>query len=197
MTIRHTPPSNPHPEWPADLLAVARRLAGAAEHSEDAAHALADSAMALLGAEGCVVTSVEGDRLHADGSAGLLETLGGYEFPIDGTVAARALQERRVIVANARHGEPFLDARLEQRFGIRSMVVAPLEAGGAPFGALIAINGTGGAFAPDHASLAARLAELGSLAVRNARLLERERRSAREPQALGDIVRHLNQSLEL
>ena len=197
VTIRHTPPSSPHPEWPADLLTVARRLAGAAEHAEDAARVLADSAMTLLGAEGCVVSSLEGERLHADGSAGLLEMLGGYEFPLDGTVAARALRERRVIVANARHGEPFLDTRLEHRVDIRSVVVAPLEAGGAPFGALIAVNGTDGAFAPDHASLAARLAELGSLAVRNARLLERERRSAREARALGDIVRHLNQSLEL
>ncbi|MEO7967128.1 MAG: GAF domain-containing protein, partial [Gemmatimonadaceae bacterium] len=71
------------------------------------------------------------------------------------------------------------------------------EAGGSPFGALIAINGPHGAFARDHASLAARLAEIGALAVRNATLLERERRSAREAQALSDIVRHLNQSLEL
>lgn len=159
--------------------------------------ALADSAMALLAAEGCVVASVEGERLHADGGAGLLETLRDHEFPLHDTICARALHERRVIVANKGDGEAFVDPRLEQRFGIRSVIVAPMEAGGSPFGALIAINGPGNAFDHDAAPLAARLAEIGALAVRNATLLERERRSAREAQALGEIVRHLNQSLEL
>jgi two-component system, NtrC family, sensor kinase len=155
--------------------------------------------MSLLSAQGCIVAGVEGNLFHIDGAAGHVTGLRDREFPIVESVALRTLKERRVILRNGPDTENDIvfDAGFGSRFSIRNAVAAPLEAGGQPFGVLIAINSLRGSFSEEDALLLQRLADLGSLAVRNARLLERERLSVREARALAEIVQHLNQSLEL
>ncbi|MEO6445786.1 MAG: GAF domain-containing protein [Gemmatimonadaceae bacterium] len=178
----------------ADLFQVARKLAAAADSSNLAASALADCVLQLASAEGCLVACVEGGVLRVDGAAGTLAPFGGQRFPVVESIASLAMRERRVLVQN----DPSPTAApLFERIGIRQIAAAPLEGAGVAFGVIVVANSTRGAFSDADALKLRRVADLGSLAVRNARLLERERQSTREARALAEIVQHLNQSLEL
>ena len=181
----------------ADLFQVARRLAAAAEQSDQAASTLAESVLSLAACEGCIVACVEGGYFRVDGAVGHLSSIRGQHFPVVDSIASRAMHERRVVVQNDVHAGLVSDSRFLERFNIRQVAAAPLEAGGAAFGVILAVNSTRLAFTDGDALMLQRISDLGSLAVRNSRLLELERRSAREAHALAEIVRHLNQSLEL
>lgn len=184
-------------EHAAELLTLARRLAGAAEDSDAAASILADSIASLLGAEGCLVSSLDDGFFHVDAAVGTLAPLEGETNRITESLALKTLREGRVLIVNELDERAVPNPGLLREFGVRQIVSAPLVAGGAAFGVLLAVNGARGSFSDEDASLLQRVADLGSSAVRNARLLERERQSAREARALGEIVRHLNQSLEV
>ena len=181
----------------AELLAVARRLAVAAESSDEAASVLAESIVSLLGVEGCLVSSLEDGSFRVDAAVGILAGMRGERSRLEPSIALRTLQESRVVIANDIAQEAALGSALHRTLGIRQVASAPLVAGGTAFGVLLAVNSPRDAFDEADASLLQRVAELGSPAVRNERLLERERRSAREATALADVVKHLNQSLEL
>jgi len=181
----------------AELLAVARRLAVAAESSGDAASILAESVRTLLGSEGSIVSTLEDSVFHVDAAAGLLAPLVERRDRGEWSVARRAVEESRVVIDNAAEQNPDLNREVIAELGVRQIAAVPLMAGGTAFGVLLAVNSPRGAFTDADADVLHHVAELGSLAVRNARLLERERRSAREALALADIVRHLNQSLEV
>ncbi|HNV73219.1 MAG: GAF domain-containing protein [Gemmatimonadetes bacterium] len=181
----------------AALLAVASRLAAAAESSDEAASILAESIVTLLSAEGCLVSSLEDGYFRVDAAAGCLSPIRGERNRVDESLALRTLQEARVIVVNDVTDDAAINTPFHAELGIRQVASAPLIAGGVAFGVLLAVNSGRGDFSDDDAVILQRVAELGSPAVRNARLLERERRSAREARALTDIVRHLNQSLEV
>ncbi len=181
----------------AELLGVARRLGAAAESGDEAAAILAESIASLLGAEGSLVSSLDDGAFRVDAATGLLAELRGQRNRLGDSLALRTLQESRVVVVNdvdAPHGG---DPAFLRQLGVRQVISAPLVAGGAAFGVLLAVNSPRSAFSEGDAALLQRVAELGSPAVRSARLLERERRSVREAQALAEIVMHLNQSLEL
>jgi len=181
----------------ADLFQVARRLAASAEHGDQAASTLAEGVLALAGCEGCIVACVDGGYFRVDGAAGHLASIRGQRFPVLDSVGSRAMHERRVLIHNDVHAGLVSDSRFLERFNIRQVAAAPLEAGGAAFGVILAINSTRLAFTDGDALMLQRISDIGSLAVRNSRLLELERKSAREARALAEIVRHLNQSLEL
>jgi len=191
----------PHFAPPSDhtsaLLQVARRLAVSAENSDEAALILAESAVALLEAEGAMVLSVDDGFFRVDAAAGSLRLLAGQRSLMDDSLALRSLQEARTLVVNSLAAEPDQLLGFLREVGVRQVASAPLVAGDAAFGVLMAVNAGRGEFSEGDAALLARIAELGSPAVRNARLLERARQSAREARALAEIVRHLNQSLEV
>lgn len=181
----------------ADLFQVARRLAAAAEQSDQAASTLAESVLSLATCEGCIVACVEGGYFRVDGAAGHLSSIRGQHFPVLDSLASRVMREPRVEIHNEVHAGLVSDPHFLERFNVRQVAAAPLEAGGAAFGVILAVNSTRLAFSDGDALMLQRISDLGSLAVRNSRLLELERRSAREARALAEIVRHLNQSLEL
>lgn len=184
-------------EHAAELLTLARRLSGAAEDSDAAASILAESIMSLLGAEGCLVSSLDDGFFHVDAAVGRLASLEGETNRISESLALQTLRDSRVLIANEITDRSLPNLDLLHELGVRQVASAPLVAGGSAFGVLLAVNSTRGAFTDDDASLLKGVADLGSSAVRNARLLERERQSAREARALAEIVRHLNQSLEV
>jgi two-component system, NtrC family, sensor kinase len=180
-----------------ELLGVARRLGAVAESGDEAAAILAESMSSLLGAEGALVSSLDDGAFRVDAAVGLLGELRGQRNRLGDSLALRTLQEARVLVVNDIEGPHGGDPVFLRQLGVRQVISAPLIAGGTAFGVLLAVNSPRGAFSEADAALLQRVAELGSPAVRSARLLERERRSVREARALAEIVMHLNQSLEL
>lgn len=180
-----------------ELLAVARRLAIVSANSDEAATILTDSVVALLGAEGALLSSLDDDSFRVDAVSGSLLPFRSQRHRLANSLALRTLQELRTLVINEITPESSGNVAVLTELGIRQVVTAPLITSGTAFGVLLAVNARNGVFSEDDATLLRHLAELGSPAVRNARLLERERQSAREALALGDIVRHLNQSLEV
>lgn len=185
------------PSSAVELLAVARRLAAVAANSDEAASILTESVVAILGAEGALLSSLDDDEFRVDAAAGILRPLRTKRFPLGDSLALRTLQEGSTLVLNQLTTERGANLPYLRELGIRQVVSAPLVAGGSAFGVLLAVNAGDGVFSDEDAALLQYLAELGSQSVRNARLLERERQSAREARALADIVRHLNQSLEV
>lgn len=185
----------------ADLLAVARRLAAVAANSDEASAILAESAVTILGAQGALVSSLDDDQFRVDAASGSLRSLHAKRFPLRDSLALRTLQYGRTLVVNdlAAEGAAQGGANVSylREMDVRQVVSTPLVAGGIAFGVLLAANARDGVFSDEDAALSQYLAELGSQAVRNAWLLDRERQSAREALALADIVRHLNQSLEV
>ncbi|MEP7383836.1 MAG: GAF domain-containing protein [Gemmatimonadota bacterium] len=184
-------------EHAAELLTVARRLAGAAEDSDAAASILAECIMSLLNAEGCLVSSLDDGFFHVDAASGRLSHLQHQTNREGESLAVQTLREGRVIIVNDIGEQTLSDVQFLREIGVRQVVSAPLVAGGTAFGVLLAVNSARGGFTEDDALLLQRIADLGAPAVRNARLLERERQSAREARALAEIVKHLNQSLEV
>lgn len=176
---------------------MARKLAAVAEHSDEAASILCESVVSLLGAEGALLSSLDEESFRVDATAGLLRPLRAQRIKLTDSLALRTLQEARALVFNDITPDSGANLSLLSEMNVRQVVSAPLIAGGVAFGVLLGVNARAGVFADDDAALLQFIAELGSPAVRNARLLERERQSAREARALGDIVRHLNQSLEV
>ncbi|MFP5354662.1 MAG: GAF domain-containing protein, partial [Gemmatimonadota bacterium] len=181
----------------AELLAVARRLAAVAANSDEAAAILTDSVVALLGAEGALLSSLDDGYFRVDAASGSLRPLRAQRSQLGDSLAMRTLREGRTLILDEITAAGGANLPFLRELGVRQAVSAPLNAAGNTFGVLLAVNAGAGAFSDDDAALLQYLAELGSPAVRNARLLERERQSAREARALGDIVRHLNQSLEV
>lgn len=179
------------------MLAVARRLAIAAENSDDAASILTQSVVSLLNVEGCLASSLDDGFFRVVAASGSLEPLRGQHERLGASLAMQTLQEGRVVVVNDIDSAVVTDRDLLRALGVRQVLSAPLVAGGAAVGVLLAVNSARGKFLEQDVELIQHVADLGSSAVRNARLLERERQSAREARALGEIVRHLNQSLEV
>jgi len=181
----------------AELLGVARRLGAAAESGDEAAAILAEGIASLLGVEGSLVSSLDDGAFRVDAAVGLLGGLRGDRNRPGESLAVRTLQELRPLIVNDVEEPHGGDQAFMRQLGVRQVLTAPLVAGGAAFGVLVAVNSPRGAFTEGDAALLQRVAELGSPAVRSAQLLERERRSVREARALAEIVMHLNQSLEL
>lgn len=185
----------------ADLLAVARRLAAVAANSDEASAILAESAVTILGAQGALLSSLDDDQFRVDAASGSLRSLHTKRFPLRDSLTLRTLQYGRTLVVNDLPAEGAAGSGANVSFlrelDVHQVVATPLIAGGIAFGVLLAANARDGVFSDEDAALLQYLAELGSQAVRNAWLLERERQSAREALALADIVRHLNQSLEV
>ena len=180
------------------LLPVARRLAAATEQLQSAAGVLAESAATLTAADGACVATLVGSVLHVDAATGSLAPLLERWIPVGESLVARALDARETVSATLLDAAlPLLPGTVAVGLPVRHALVTQLEAGGAPFGIIVTARSSDPAFADEQVTLLRRISDLGSLAVRNALLLERERRSAREARALGEIVQHLNQSLEL
>lgn len=197
MSIPLDPESPASSDHAAELLTVARRLAGAAEDSDVAASILAESIASLLHAEGCLVSSLDDGFFHVDAANGRVAQLEHETSRMGESLATQTLREGRVIIVNEIDEQSRSDPDFLRELGVRQVASAPLVAGGVAFGVLLAVNSTRGAFTDEDASLLQRIADLGSPAMRSARLLERERQSAREARALAEIVKHLNQSLEV
>jgi hypothetical protein len=178
------------------ILRAARALSSVTAEPGRVATVIAEIVSSEISADGALAVELDGISFRVEGAAGELAQLAGEHFRAEGSLALRAITERRAVLQDNSSGEAE-ECELARRVNAREVLAAPMFAGGIPVGALIAIRCSEGMFSDRDVATVARLAELASLAMHNARLLERERQGAREATALADIVHELNQSLEL
>ncbi len=152
-------------------------------------------------AEAGSIWLLKGDKIvceHAYGGAG--ESILGLELPRGAGVVGS--------VAEKRKAEIVLDAAQDKRhvqqvdkatgFATRSMMTVPLVVRGECLGSLQILNkkGEGGRFSPEDAEVAQEIALDAAAAVRNARLMQAERR-ATEMRALLKMSREITSTLDL
>jgi diguanylate cyclase (GGDEF)-like protein len=80
----------------------------------------------LIGADGALIDSPEGDRLVFRAGSGVDERVIGWEYPRAASLSGRALERRTVLISS----DTALDARVEtaacEKLGARSLLCAPL-----------------------------------------------------------------------
>ena len=178
------------------ILRVARGLSAVSAEPGRVAAEVAEIICAENCADGILVAELDGLRFHVRGAAGALAVASGESFPSEGSLALSAMAGQRTLV-HADPGALGLGAQVTARLQAQEVLIAPLLAGGVAVGVLVATRTVPGVFTDRDTVTLGRLAELASLAVHNAQLLERERLGMREATAVADIVHELNQSLEL
>lgn len=193
----NTPPSQPRETGRGedDVLRAVRALNATAEQPQRVASVVLNLLNSEVDCDGSLVAMIDGGALTVIEGFRVLKDVVGQSFLTADSLAARAIEERLLVVHND-VPQPGMDARFIERFSIQRFAVAPLIAGGVAIGALIAINPRSGPFSEEQCNLLSRLADLGALAIRNAWLLARERQLANESTALAEIIQQLNQSLE-
>jgi diguanylate cyclase (GGDEF)-like protein len=80
----------------------------------------------LIGADGALIDSPQGDRLVFRAGSGVDERVIGWEYPRAASLSGRALERRKVLISS----DTALDARVEtaacEKLGARSLLCAPL-----------------------------------------------------------------------
>ena len=148
-----------------------------------------EEAARLLGADGAILYLLDQatGRLrftHDAGTGGLPPDhwLRGLELDLSVGLFGRAVAERRVVVTGDYDSDrSFVHADATDAFareaGIRSMVVAPMAAGGETFGAIGTYSAASQAFTAPQVALVRALADHAALAMANARLIDELARS--------------------
>ncbi|MGI8498734.1 MAG: GAF domain-containing protein [Gemmatimonadaceae bacterium] len=176
---------------------IARALAGATRDLPQALLLLTERTGSLLSAEGaCVAQLIEDDVFRFHAAWGTMAPLSGTTRATTGSLARVAIETRLAVISNNVSADNRGDPQLIEEFGVRQLATAPMIVKDGAVGVLLAINSARGEFTPAEGSLLQRLADHGAVAVRNAQLLHRAERSAREAKALEDIVQEINRSLE-
>jgi len=149
----------------------------------------ADEAARLLGADGAFLYLYDPLRrvlrlTHASPATALAPDhyIRDVDLPVGTGLFGRAVEQRRVMVTGDYLGDPtFTHTDPSDRFagevGLRSLVVAPMLAGEAVFGALGTFSGEEDAFTAPQIGLVRALADHAALAMANARLIDEIARS--------------------
>jgi GGDEF domain-containing protein len=100
----------------------------------------------LIGADGALIDSPDGDRLVFRAGSGVDGRVIGWDYPREESLSGRALERRTVLISN----DTELDARVEseacRRLGARSLLCAPLVHGDEELGSLTAFAARPDAF---------------------------------------------------
>ncbi|MCC6318242.1 MAG: GAF domain-containing protein [Gemmatimonadaceae bacterium] len=179
----------------AELLRATRIINATLEEPHRVAAAVIELLGATVACEGGCIAMRAGGSFAIVESAPSLTSLTGQSFLSTEVFAPRALPERHAVVHDG-VASVLADPAFLEPLGVRQFAAAPLIAGGAVVGALLAVNPRDGAFSDVDTTNLGCLADLAALAIRNAWLLAHDQQLANEARSLADIVQQLNQSLE-
>jgi PAS domain S-box-containing protein len=202
-----TRPARPEPSASAsaDPLAPGADPDGGHGEVHDLLTAAVDEAARLLDADGAMVYLLDPstNHLHFAHDAGIRspasrERVRSIELPSGVGMFGRAVAERAVVLTGDYLGDESFDHADEpdqvvRDIGIRSMVVAPLDAGDEVFGAIGTFSSRPDAFTPAQIALVRALADHAASAMHNARLIEDLDTSRRELAERADIERSLRE----
>jgi diguanylate cyclase (GGDEF)-like protein len=92
----------------------------------------------LIGADGALIDSPDGDRLVFRAGSGVDERVIGWEYPRHGSLSGRALESRTVLISSDTRIDPRVEAAACRKLGARSLLCAPLVHGDEELGSLTA-----------------------------------------------------------
>jgi len=160
-----------------------------------------NSTLSLLGAEMGSIWALEGDTLRCLMSAGEVgQALVGVELPLGAELVGDAVLNRRAVLVQDASGDARYLPQLDEAAGFvtGSAMAVPLEVRGDVVGGIAVANrrGDGDVFDPGQLAFLTALADDAAAALRNARMLEAERR-ARDLHALLDFSHQVASTFEL
>jgi diguanylate cyclase (GGDEF)-like protein len=92
----------------------------------------------LIGADGALIDSPDGDLLIFRAGSGVDERVIGLEYPRQGSLSGRALERRTVLISSDTELDPRVEAAACEKLGARSLLCAPLVHGENELGSLTA-----------------------------------------------------------
>jgi diguanylate cyclase (GGDEF)-like protein len=92
----------------------------------------------LIGADGALIDSPDGDRLVFRAGSGVDERVIGWEYGRHGSLSGRALESRTVLISSDTGLDPRVDMAACEKLGARSLLCAPLVHGDEELGSLTA-----------------------------------------------------------
>lgn len=140
-------------------------------------HRFIEAAMDVLRADGGAVGLVTADRVEVAVTAGLGTSLAGCTFPVSGTAMGRVVRTAAAWwTADATAGAP-PEEDIPTRDGARAVAVIPLQRRGECIGAIMLLSRTARRFTESEVSHVEAMADLLSVALANADLLETLRKA--------------------
>jgi signal transduction histidine kinase len=119
------------------------------------------------------------------------------DLATDALVRDLVVSQAPVICADAT-ADPRIDGETAAAFGVKSILVVPITAGGRVLGAaMLSAFEDGDSFTPEDVALASGIADAVALAIENARLYDETRRRLAESQGLQRVTAALLQRLSL
>ncbi|HEY7063759.1 MAG TPA: GAF domain-containing sensor histidine kinase [Chloroflexota bacterium] len=148
----------------------------------------------MLDAQGAYVLWLVGDRLVPRASAGLLPPGRDAGLPRGGGIEGWVVERGEAIaVANPARYLPVASPELGQ---VGSLLAVPMRLRGEVVGVLVATREAPGRFAESDRWWLSIFAEIAAVALENDRLLDRERRRAREAEVLAELATIPTEPLE-
>lgn len=140
----------------------------------------------MLDAEGAYILWLAGEHLHLRASAGLLPPGREAGVPLAASIEGWVAQHGEALavanLASFGRGEAGLGAE------VGALLAVPMRLRGEVAGVLVATRELPGRFAESDRWWLSIFAEIGAVALENERLLDRERRRAREAEALAELA---------
>ncbi len=123
---------------------------------------LAETAQALLGADGALTAQLSGDVLVARASVGGIGPPAGAQIPVAGTLGGLAVTTQKPQLCRDEWDDPRTDPDINRRTDTRSSVVVPLVHEDAAIGLVAAVSPRPDAFTENDLEMLSMLAEVAA-----------------------------------
>ena len=118
------------------LVDALRDIAAAGVDLDTVVSLIVERAMALTGADGAIVSLVDGDELLVAGACGIVAELLHERRPLAGSIVWHALEARDTLLIRDTVSDPRINQKMQARVGDFSLICVPLFAGDEPVAAL-------------------------------------------------------------
>jgi diguanylate cyclase (GGDEF)-like protein/PAS domain S-box-containing protein len=144
------------------VIDAQRLLACAPTDPETIFAMLAETAQALLGADGALTAQLEGNVLVARACVGRTATRPGTVMPVAGTLCGLAVTTQQAHLCRDSSDDPRIDPDINRRTDTRSSVVVPLIHEDTAIGLVAAVSPLPGAFDENDCEMLNMLAEVAT-----------------------------------
>jgi diguanylate cyclase (GGDEF)-like protein/PAS domain S-box-containing protein len=124
----------------SQIVETQRDIAAAGLDPERVMALLVERSMALTGADGALVSLLDGSDLVTRAGAGIAAGTVGVRRPLGDSVAAHAIATGQPILVEDAESDPRIDQRMRSKVGDRSLICVPFFDGGRAVGALNVVS---------------------------------------------------------
>jgi diguanylate cyclase (GGDEF)-like protein len=129
-----------------EIIQAQGEIAAGALDQDRAMQVIVKRVPELVGADGALIASPDGDRLVYRAGSGVDPRVIGREYPRDASLSGRALARREVLISDDTQADARVDTEVCRRLRARSLLCAPLVHLGEELGSLTAFARRAGAF---------------------------------------------------